>query len=187
MKVLVALVILVGTAYANSGGHSGGSGAAPAPHHSSVADLIWPAFNFVILASFLVWKVKGPLRDMFEKNANEVKYIFEHAEKADKEATIKLDALKKKMASLDSERSKIAQSAEREADDFIQKAQRESEEYIKRLKADSENKLEYEKTTRVAKLEENLIDEVISKAKNKIGSSTDLSDKVSKKLVSQIK
>ncbi len=177
MKVLVALITLVSTAYA------GGSGAG----HASVADLMWPAINFVLLASFLIWKVKKPLREMFEKNANDVKYIFEHAEKKDKEATIKLTALQEKMGNLEGEKNKIMKSAEKEADDFIAKAERESKDYLRRLEADSDSKLEHEKASRVAQLEENLVDEVIAKAKSKIGSDTSLSDKVSKKLISQIR
>jgi len=179
MKVLVALITLVDTIYAN------GSDASHSAGH--VSELMWPAVNFIILASLLVWKVKGPLREMFEKNANEVKYIFEHAEKADKEASIKLSALQKKIENFEGEKSKLCKSAESEADDFIQKAQRESEEYIKRLQSDSKSKLEYEKTAGIAKLEENLIDEVIAKTKSKIATRSDLSDKISKKLVSQIK
>ncbi len=177
MKVLVTLITLVSTAYAS------GSGAG----HGSVADLMWPAINFVLLASFLVWKIKKPLREMFEKNANEVKYIFEHAEKKDKEASIKLTALKEKMGNLEGEKNKIMKSAEKEADDFIAKAERESKEYLRRLEADSDSKLDHEKATRISQLEENLVDEVIAKAKNKIGSDSSLSDKVSKKLISQIR
>lgn len=177
MKVVMTLIALVGTA------HAAGSGAS----HGSVADLMWPAINFLILASFLVWKVKKPLREMFEKNANDVKYLFEHAEKKDKEASIKLTALKEKMGNLEGEKNKIMKAAEKEADDFIARSEKESKDYLRRLESDSESKLEYEKTSRVAQLEENLVDEVISKAKNKIGSDSSLSQKVTKKLISQIR
>lgn len=179
MKVLVALITLISTAYASGSGE----------HHSAghVGELMWPAFNFVILVGFLVWKIKTPLKEMFEKNANDVKYIFEHAGKKDKEASIKLSALQEKMASLDNEKNKILKSAEKEADDFIIKAQRESKEYIERLKVDSESKLGHERTTRIAMIEANLVDEVMAKVKNKIESNSDLSNKVSKNLVSKIK
>ncbi len=177
MKVAIVLMTLVSTAQA------AGSGAG----HGSVADLMWPAINFVLLASFLVWKIKKPLRDMFEKNANDVKYLFEHAEKKDKEATIKLAALQEKMGNLEGEKNKILKSAEKEADDFISRSEKESKDYLRRLEMDSDSKLEYEKTSRVAELEETLVDEVISKAKCKIGSDKSLSDKVTKKLITQIR
>ena len=177
MKVVIALISLIGTA------HAAGSGVG----HGSVSDLMWPAINFALLASFLVWKVKKPLREMFEKNANDVKFLFEHAEKKDKEANIKLNALQEKMGNLSSEKNKITQNAEKEANDFISKSEKESQEYLRRLEVDSVNKIEHEKVSRVAALEEDLIDEVIAKAKTKIGKDSGLSEKVTKKLISQVR
>ena len=71
MKLLIAVLSLVGTA------HAAGSGA----HHGSVADLILPASNFVILAGALIFIMRKPLGEMFSKNAKDVEYLLEHAQK----------------------------------------------------------------------------------------------------------
>lgn len=177
MKLLIAVLSLVGTA------HAAGSGA----HHGSVADLILPASNFVILAGALIFIMRKPLGEMFSKNAKDVEYLLEHAEKKDKEAKIKLNALQEKMKNLDGEKNKIVTNAEKEAEEFIVKSKKESAEYIDRLSKDSQDKLVHEKESRVAQLEEKLVDEVITKAKSKISSDSGLGEKVTKKLISQIR
>lgn len=154
--------------------------------HGSVKDLLWPAINFLILVGGIVVWQKNNLKEMFDKNADDVKDLFEYAEKKDKEANIKLDMYKKKMENLESEKNKIHQNAEKEAQDFIQKAENEAKEYISRLERDSENKILHEKTSLENSLKEDLVSSVISEAKKKIASDKDLNNKATNKLISQI-
>ena len=48
--------------------------------HGSIAELGYPAINFTILFVFLIYALKKPLREMFDKNADEVQNLYEYAE-----------------------------------------------------------------------------------------------------------
>jgi F-type H+-transporting ATPase subunit b len=152
----------------------------------SIADLGWPALNFIILLSGLLYFVKKPLREMFDKNAEDVTNLYEYADKRDKEAKIKLEMYQKKMENLEGEKAKIVKNAEEEAKAFIKKAEQESQEYLQRLERDSDSKILHEKKTLEDQLKEDLVTEVIAKAKSKISGDSDLNKKATNKLISQI-
>lgn len=154
--------------------------------HGSIADLGWPALNFVILLSGLLYFVKKPLREMFDKNAEDVTNLYEYADKRDKEAKIKLEMYQKKMENLEGEKAKIVKNAEEEAKAFIKRAEQESLEYLQRLERDSDNKIQHEKKTLENQLKEDLVSEVIEKAKAKISGDSELNKKATNKLISQI-
>ena len=175
-KTSLIIVALLSVAPAFAGGKGGGS----------VADLGWPALNFIILLSGLLYFVKKPLREMFDKNAEEVTNLYEYADKRDKEAKIKLEMYQKKMENLEGEKAKIVKNAEDEAHSFIKRAEQESQEYLQRLERDSESKIQHEKKTLEDQLKEDLVSEVIEKAKAKISGDADLNKKATNKLISQI-
>jgi F-type H+-transporting ATPase subunit b len=173
LKVLFPILIITPVLAAGKGG-------------GSVADLAWPALNFVILLTGLLYFVKKPMRQMFDKNAEDVSNLFEYADKRDKEAKIKLEMYQKKMENLDGEKAKIVKNAETEAQEYIKKAQEESKAYLERMERDAESRIQHEKETLQNKLTEDLVNEVINKAKSKITSDADLNKKATNKLISQI-
>lgn len=175
-KSLLIILALLNTASVYAAGKGGGS----------IADLGWPAVNFVILLSGLLYAVKKPLREMFDKNAEDVTNLYEYADKRDKEAKIKLEMYQKKMENLEGEKAKIVKNAEDEAQAFIKRAEQESHEYLQRLERDSESKILHEKKTLEDKLKEDLVSEVIEKAKAKISGDSELNKKATHKLISQI-
>lgn len=178
MKKQVAILFSLSTLSVLAAGNGGG--------HGSVTDLIWPAVNFSLLVGgIIVWQ-KNNIKEMFDKNAEDVKNLFEYAEKKDKEANIKLEMFKKKMDNLESEKNKIKENAEKEAKDFISNAEKEAQEYIARLERDTDSKIKHEKTSLENSLKEDLVNAVISEAKNKISSNKDLNNKATNKLISQI-
>ncbi len=154
--------------------------------HGSVTDLVYPAVNFFALFFFLIFMLKKPLREMFDKKADDVTNLYEFADKRDKEAKIKLEMFQKKMNNLESEKNKIEKNAEKEAKEFVTRAQQESEEYLKRLDRDSESKINHERTSLENQLKEDLVSEVIEKAKNKISNDKELNKKATSKLISEI-
>jgi F-type H+-transporting ATPase subunit b len=178
MKYLIALILLVTTSQVLAAG--GGS-------HGSVGDLLFPAINFFALLAGLIYLMRKPMAEMFTNNAKEVTNLFEYAEKKDKEAKIKLEMFQKKMENLDGEKNKIIKNAENEASAFIESSKNESGEYLKRLAEDSKAKVQYEKSSLEDEIRESLVNEVINKAKEKISSDKELTNKATKKLISQIK
>ncbi len=178
MKKQVTILFTLVTATTIAAGDGAG--------HGSVADLMWPAINFSLLVGgIIVWQ-KNNIKEMFDKNAEDVKNLFEYAEKKDKEANIKLDMFKKKMENLESEKNKIKENAKKEAQEFISNAEKEAQEYIARLQRDTESKIKHEKSTLENGLKADLVNAVISEAKNKISSNKDLNNKATSKLISQI-
>lgn len=178
MKYFSALILLVTVEASFAAGNGG--------HGGSVMDLSYPAINFFLLFAGLVFALKKPLREMFNKNAEDIQNLYEYAEKRDKEANIKLEMFQKKMENLEAEKNKIVKSAEREADDFLMRSEQESKDYLQRLERDSANKIEHERTSLENQLKEELVSEVIRKAKSKITEDKELGKKATSKLISQI-
>ncbi len=161
--------------------------AAGGASQGSVSDLLFPAINFFALLFGLIYLMRKPMTEMFNNNAKQVTNLFEYAEKKDKEARIKLEIFEKKMDNLEGEKNKIIKNAENETKSFIEESKAGSVEYLNRLSQDSKAKVQYEKETLENEIKESLVDEVISKAKEKIAASGQLSAKATGQLISGIK
>ena len=79
---------------ATSSLYAGGNG------ETHLSDLMRPAINFLILAGFLVFKLRNPVKEMFDKNALLVKETYDFAEGKNKEAEIKLKMYKENFRTL---------------------------------------------------------------------------------------
>ncbi len=153
----------------------------------SIADLKWPAVNFLLLSSLLVWKIKKPLKEMFDKNAEDVASLFEIAEKKDKEAQIRLDMYQKKIASLDSEYQRIIDSVDKDTKTYSKKIQKETKDYIERVINDLRSKIAQEKIVLSNEINASLVNEVIRRTKEVINQNDEFKKKATNKLVSQIR
>lgn len=173
--ILLAFLLLTPSLFA-AGGAS----------HGSVMDLAFPAVNFVILMAILIWKIKTPMREHFNKQADDVAYLYESAERKDKEAKAKLAAFQQKMSTLDSEKKKIEEQAQKDIEHFKAKTQKETDEYLERIARDVDSKVAHEKAMMFKSLQEELVDDVIAKTKSTIKSSSDQSKKVTENLVARI-
>jgi F-type H+-transporting ATPase subunit b len=172
MKYL-ALLILQGTAFA-----AGGEG--------SITDLIVPAGNFLIVFGFIAFKMKGPVKRMFDENAVKVKELVELAQERDKEAQIKLDMYEKKMNGVDSEVSTIIENAHKDSQNFEKTYLNEVEETMAKISKDTDLKLESEKNNMIKMLNSSLLDEVIAKAKTKLTSDSSLGKKTTDNILSKL-
>ena len=90
MRIILISLMVTGTALA------GGKGG-----HGSIADLIPPAVNFFILVTFLVIKLKAPIRNLFIKKAEAISETLERANVKSKEAQVMLETQQKKLSNLD--------------------------------------------------------------------------------------
>lgn len=152
----------------------------------TIADLKYNAINFVLLFGFLGWKLKKPVKEMFDKNAEDVTSLFGLAEEKDKEAQIRLDEYTRKLNSLESDKKNIMTETEQNAATFSKTHTTDTDDLINGLHTDAKSRAEGEKALMARNLNSTLLDEVINKVKEKVRGDKSLQDKATKKLVSQI-
>jgi F-type H+-transporting ATPase subunit b len=171
-------IALMGTvAAAETGAH----------HEPSLKDLMYPTINFVVLFGFLIWKLKTPTREMFEKKATEIQSLMNSAAQKNKDAEEKLKNLQSKMANLGSELAKIQKDYESDVVTFTQAQANETQDIITRTKRDFESKLDGEKNELVEKLNEELINSVIAKTQQAINGNSDMKNRATSKIVSELR
>ena len=157
-----------------------------AAHESSIWDLKYPVVNFIILLAILS-KVIKPLREKFNKQADDVKSLIDSAARNSKDAEEKLNSFQAKIKNLDSELIKIQTDYELEADQFAKNKTEETQTIIARMKRDLENKIEGEKTELVDELNHDLINKVVSSTQATIKSNKDFQVKATQKIVSELR
>ena len=121
------------------------AGAEEAAHHeATIWDLKYPFVNFIILLAILS-KVVKPLREKFNKQADDVKSFMDSAARNNKDAEEKLNLFKQKIKNLDSELIKITTEYESDAAQFAKNQSEETQTTIARMKRDLENKIDGDK------------------------------------------
>lgn len=175
MKAVI-LLLLSGVAFA--GGDSG---------HAGPSSLIAPLVNVVILASFLIWKLKGPAKDFFTTKSTDVSNMMERAAIKAKEAQMLMAESKRKLEGAESEISKQKAESEAFINNFNTEYNKEVDERITELKSDAKNKIETEKNDLVSNLNNALLENVLLKAKDKLKNDKNLSDKATQNIIEGIK
>lgn len=175
MKLLLALIISNITLAAGGEYHGG-----------HLKDLLVPAINFTIVFGFIAWKVIPMMKSSFVEKADSVKDLVEFAAKKDAKAQEELSASKSKLDNIEKEKENIISNAKKDGDRFEENYVAEVKASMQKMEKDSEHKLESEKKMMLKNLNESLLDEVISKAKYKIHSDNDLSDKATNNLISRL-
>lgn len=178
-KIIIALLMILPVAAIAAGKSKG-------DHVASVADLKWPAMNFLMLFGFLFFKLKKPISKMFDKNAEDVKELFQVADEKNKEAEIKLNMYQGKVSQIDADCQRILDTSVTEGNTFSKEQESEFNGLVDRLQKDSVNKLEHEKKVLLGQMESTLVDEVISRAKKSISGDKEIQTKATNKMVSQI-
>lgn len=166
-KISLVLLLSASSAFASGG----------------ASDLIAPAINIIILASFLIWKLKTPMSNMFKTKAQDIKDTLERAEIKAKEAEMMMDVQKKKLANLDNEINQINLDSDQEISQFEKNYSNETDEKSEKLKLDASAKIEAEKRALMNKLNTLLIDEVVAKTKSKLKSDSSLSEKATQNIL----
>ena len=159
---------------------AGGSG------ETHLSDLMWPAINFLILAGFLVFKLKNPVKEMFDKNALLVKETYDFAEGKNKEAEIKLKMYREKLQNFNAEERKAKSDGEKEVKTFRERRTKETEGLLKRLERDAASKIKHEKRILIDELNHAFLDAVINQARSTISNNEDSQKKATKNLLSEI-
>tara|TARA_Y100001970_G_C14239823_1_gene864189 strand:- start:2871 stop:3413 length:543 start_codon:yes stop_codon:yes gene_type:complete len=150
------------------------------------SDLMWPAINFLLLASFLILKLKNPIKEMFDKNALLVKETYDFAEGKNKEAEIKLKMYREKLQNFNAEERKAKNDGEKEVKTFRERRAKETEGLLKRLEQDAASKIKHEKRILIDELNHAFLDAVINQARSTISNNENSQKKATKNLLSEI-
>lgn len=154
-----------------------------AAHHSSVSDLFAPFINVSILVGVLAWKLKGPLKDYFDKRAEEVANTLERASLKSKEAQILIENEERKIANFSKEIKNLNTQSENDVLAFEKKLAKETEEKTSKLKVDAESRIKADKKSMLDELNNELVNQVIAKTKSTIKTNKENQTKVSTKLL----
>lgn len=152
-------------------------------HHGSASDLIAPAVNVIILAGFLIWKLKAPMKKHFVDMADTVSNTLERASLKSKEAKMMLENEERKIANLTNEVKSIHTQAENDVTTYESNLSKETEDKTHKLKTDANMKIQADKKAMVDSLNAELLDQVVNKAKTTIKSNKEYQTKVSSKLL----
>lgn len=172
---LALALTFISKAYASGDSHGG--------HDASITDLLAPAVNVAIILAFLIWKLKKPLTDMFNKKSEEVSSTIERASIKAKEAQIRLEAQQKKMSNLEQEIKEINKVNETDLQNFEKALAQEVEDKTRKFKADASAKIEATKKAMVEELNAEILDQVIAKTKSTIKTNKDFQTKASTKML----
>ena len=157
--------------------------AAGGGHGGHLSDLIAPAVNVAILFGVLIWKLKGPLKNYFTTQADDVANTLERVNLKSKEAQIMLESEEKKASNLANEVKAIHAQAENDVLAYEKNLSRETEDKTQKLKSDANLKLQADKKAALDELNAELLNEVVKKTKSTIKSNKDYQNKVSTKLL----
>lgn len=154
--------------------------------HGSPSDLIAPAVNVILLVSFLVWKLRGPINAFFQSKAEEVKTSLEKAEKRAAEVEKLYREQKEKMDNLEQTISEAKSEGQTEVTNFKGEMAKTLKERIEDLEDEAKAKINAHKSEALSELEEELLNKVISQTKNKISTDQNVAENVKNSLLGRM-
>lgn len=162
-----------------AGGHEG--------HEPSIKDLLYPTINFVLYAGGAIYLLRPILKNLFDKQADDVVSLMNSAEERSKDAKTKLATAEKKMQALDSEVTRIKSEYKNFLENFKVNASAETKSHIERTAKDNLSKIEGEKKALIEELNEELLTSVIAKTKTTINGNANLKANATKNIVSELR
>lgn len=143
-----------------------------------------PAFvNVSILAFGLIYLLKDKASIFFSEKSSGVSEMMDRASAKAKEAEEMMAIQKSKILKLDDEIKALKDENEKLLNEFEKSYAAEVKDRIAKLKEDTENKVEAEKSELVNEINSNLLDLVVSNAKNKIKADSSLSQTATANLI----
>jgi F0F1-type ATP synthase membrane subunit b/b' len=135
-------------------------------HHPSIFDLKWPFVNFIMLFSFLFWKIRTPVKNKFDQYASDIKEFYRHAEERIKEANFKYDAAKDKTNNLAGHIQRVEDDTNKLLIEIEDNAKNEAQKELARLRKETNDMFESEKNVKMKRIASELVDLVAAKAKS---------------------
>lgn len=156
-------------------------------HHPSIKDLVWPAFNFVVLFGFLGWKLKKPITENFTRYATDIATIYERAAGKHHEAIVKKETYQKKLSQVEKEKEKILADAHADAEIYRKKMSEETQAHFSKMQIDMQRKLESEYDSMVRVINEELVNAIVASVKKDVRDHKDHQKSATGNLLAQVK
>jgi len=156
-------------------------------HHGSISDLIFPYINFVLFFGFLIYKLKGKISQSFKDKAANIEKLVNQADIKNKEATTLLKANEEKLAKVSSEAAAIKKRSEDDVEKFKSDYAAEITAKSEQAKREADRRLDAEAGEFSRKLEAELVDAVIAKTKGLVKADSNAANKVTDKLVGEMR
>ena len=179
-KLATSFMLMTASTVAFAAGGSAG-------HEPSIKDLLYPAINFTLYAGGAIYLLKPILKNLFDKQADDVVSLMNSAEERSRDAKAKLATAESKLATLDSEVTRLKSEYKKFTEDFRANASSETKALIERTGKDNATKIEGEKKALIEELNEELLNSVIAKTKNTINSNASLKANATKNIVSELR
>ena len=154
MSKMISIYLILVSSVSMAGGGSG-----------KVSDLFFPAINFVILFGFIIFKYKGVISSGYTEQSLKIENLLNDAAAADKQASLKLDSLKKELKNIELVKNELKNKANENLNIQVKLINDESNKKIIKLKEDKESKFKQEKNTLMNEVNSKVIDLVIENAK----------------------
>jgi F0F1-type ATP synthase membrane subunit b/b' len=144
---------------------------------SGVSSLIAPAVNLFLLIAFLIYKTKKPLSEYFSNEAQTIAQTLDRANLKAKEAQVLLENQERKLSNISNEIKEINSKTEQDLKVFENAYQVEINGKISKLKSDAIYKMDSDKKQIANELNTKIINQIISRTKNKIAGSDEIRKK----------
>ncbi len=156
-------------------------------HVPSVFDLKWAAVNFIILFSFLIYKLRAPIAKAFKERKEHIEALFNHAAEKHKDAEMKLEIYEGKLNLLDEQNKKVMDDAKTDITKFEQESHEERARMVERINRDAKDKIAIEQQQIMRLLSDELMAAVVAKTKSKIDQSKELKGSLGASLLKKAK
>lgn len=167
--------------------HGGGHAAGAEAHHPGMGSLIAPAFNFVVLFGFILYKSKAPMKKAFEQKAKKISEVLDRAGVKAKEAQVLLDLNNKKLSDVDHEAATIMKNTEEDVKRLALDSERDIKDKTEKMKSEAIARVEAEKKNMISELNKELINDVMKKTKALITSNSAVQKSLNQKMAQEIR
>lgn len=181
LSYIISLFFFAVSAWANTHG-----GEHSEVHHVGPGSLIAPAFNFIVLFGFIIYKIKAPMKKAFEQKSKKVSEILDRAAVKAKEAQVLLDVNTKKLSDVDNEIITIMKNIEDDSRKLAQESERDLKDKTEKLKAEAISRVEAEKKNMISELNRELVNDVMKKTKDLIVSNKTIQNSLNQKMAKEI-
>ncbi|HLE11932.1 MAG: hypothetical protein A2504_06525 [Bdellovibrionales bacterium RIFOXYD12_FULL_39_22] len=176
--LIIYTLLIQAAAYASSASTEG--------HTPSAGDLKWKFISFFIVFFFVGKFAKKLMKENFSKMHEIIKAKFDEAETKNKEAELKLKMFEEKLANLKNHVHLIQTDTNESIKQIDERVEVETKDRLHIIKRELEAKLASEKSYLERKMNQEIIEEVVGKAKEKIVRDGNTKAKVTQKLMAGI-
>ena len=152
----------------------------------TVMDLKWPFVNFLLLFSFLGWKIRPLLKKKFDKQAEDIARFAKEAEEKSQEAKARLHTAQERLSPSQRRVSKHQGKCGERDGKASPGSENSDSKSLERLDKDFQGQMNHLHENLQRELKNLVLNSVIKKAQARINQEKDLRERVATKLLSSL-